>query len=208
VSLLTKSLIGILMKFVKTTILGLMLSFSTIANAGLIYFDNQTEWEAAVLNASTETFDDATLLPGLTINSSAQSYTVGGGILHDRLTPGGTNTVFSFDSNIQAFGGLWDLAGPGGVGLGILVTLSNGEVLSQEIPDNIAGGFWGFISTVAFNSIDLASGSQGGSAETYELDSVYYSSSIAPLPSTIPEPSTIAILGLALMGLASRRLKK
>tara|TARA_B110000467_G_C18317466_1_gene482572 strand:+ start:197 stop:793 length:597 start_codon:yes stop_codon:yes gene_type:complete len=196
------------MNVVKTTILGLMLSFSTIANAGLIYFDNQAEWEAAVLAASTETFDDAILLPGLTINSSAPSFSIGSGKMHDRLTPTGQSTVFSFDSSIQAFGGLWDLAGPGGVGLGILVTLSNGDILSQEISDSIAGGFWGFISTISFTSIDLATGSQGGNAETYEVDSIYYASSLASVAATIPEPSTIAIFGLALIGLASRRFKK
>jgi hypothetical protein len=206
--LIIKTQIGILMNFVKTTILGLILSFSTIANAGLIYFDNQAEWEAAVLAASTETFDDAILLPGLTINSSSPSFSIGSGKMYDRLTPTGQSTVFSFDSSIQAFGGLWDLAGPGGVGLGILVTLSNGDILSQEISNSITGGFWGFISTISFNSIDLATGSQGGLAESYEVDSIYYASSLASVAATIPEPSTITIFGLALIGLASRRFKK
>jgi len=196
------------MKFVKTTILGLMLSVSTIANAGLIFFDDQAAWEAAVvaseasIEISIETFDDAVLLPDLTINSSAPSFVISAGVLHDRLTPSGQSTVFSFGSNMQAFGGLWNLAGPGGVGTGILLTLSNGEVLGQEIPDSIAGGFWGFVSTTSFDGFSLASGSQGGSAETYEINSIYYAAS------TIPEPSTIAIFGLALIGLASRRSKK
>ncbi|MFD2167442.1 PEP-CTERM sorting domain-containing protein [Thalassotalea euphylliae] len=186
------------MKNIVLTAILLMASvLTTSAQAGIIFYTDQADWEANVAQYHTENFDSAVLANGLAISSSASEFDIGAGRMYDRLTASMQDTLIEFNSNVNAFGGLWDLS-PGGAGLGLQITLSSGEVLTQEIPDSFAGQFWGFISDESFTSISLASGTQGGIAETYQVNAMFYGTAI-------PEPASIALFGLGLLAFGARR---
>jgi len=190
------------MKNVVNAVLLVSSLFLGTAQAGIIFYDNQTDWEAAVGagNVVTEDFSDTTLIDGLTITSDYSSFAIAGGNMEDRLAPGQTDTTFSFDSEINAFGGLFDLAGPGGQGTGILVTLSTGEVLTTEISPSLSGEFFGFVSDNSFNAISFNIGTSSGRAETYNMSSAFVAS--------VPEPTSIALLSLGLIAFAARSKSK
>lgn len=155
---------------------------------------SRAAWEAAANGFVEETFDDAILLPGLSVAAFGGGHTgfgVSGGNFNDRLIAG-SSTVWTTPS-ASGFGGNWDLS-PGGAGLGIAMT-AGAEVVATEIPDSFSGEFFGIITDFVFTSVTLTSGSQGGVAETYDMDNLV-------LASPIPEPSSIVLFGLGTLGIA------
>ena len=166
---------------------------------------SEAEWLRLVtgLKIYTEDFEDGTA-DGFTITSANDS--IAGGELSDRIdeTSSPASTTFSFSNEIWAFGGDWDLANPSGPGSGIIVTV-DGFQLATEIPNSIAGTFWGFVSDTKFTNIVLTEGTQAASqpaaVENYDLDNVVFA---------IPEPASLAIFGIGLAGLGfvGRRRRK
>ncbi len=169
------------------------------AQAATTIYTNKAAWTAAFSSYGTEGFADSVFNSGVSVVSDAGS--VIGGEWSDRVVPGGASTTFSFSPGMFGFGGDWDLANPGGAGTGIAVTLSlvggGTEAVSAEIPQTIAGGFWGFISDVAFTDVFMIGGTQGGLAETYLMDNMVYSASASP----VPVPAAVWLFGSGLLGL-------
>lgn len=193
---------------VKSMILAAALAVSTLpALAGVTIYTDKAAWLSATSGATvlTEDFNDSVLLNGLTILSSAESFGIYGGVLHDRLSPT-DSTLYSYKSLLNGFGGEFDLS-PGGAGLGIELTLVGGKVLSFVVPTQIAnsytGQFFGFTSTESFAAVLLNVGNQGGVAETHTVDNLVLATA------AVPEPETYAMLiaGLGLVGLARRKAK-
>lgn len=196
----------------KTTIVGLafallgLLGMVKQANASIVVFTNRTAFEGALgTPIQTETFNDAILLTGLSFNSNTGSASISSGSFNDRLTPG-TNTTFSFVPNIFGFGGNFDLS-PGGAGLGIQLTtvLAAGGtgMVVPEIPNSFTGGFFGFISTDGLTGVRLTSGTQGGVAESFSLDNLTFGGAAATATTAIPEPGSLALVGMALAALVT-----
>lgn len=184
----------------------LMMSSAAIATPSMaaeVIYTDQAAFEAAAGMTTTEDFEDATLAPGLTFTSDAGS--VSGGVFDDRLVRGGDETTFTFLTPITAFGAIFNLA-PGGAGQGIEFTLTPGGLVGTEVPDSFSGQFFGFISDTAFTSVTLRGGTQGGSAETYNLDNLQFGFAAA---GAVPEPTTwlMFILGFGFIGAAMRRKK-
>jgi len=144
-----------------------------------VYPMDQTGWQSAVAAWETEDFSDATLNTGVSVVSD--NGTVLGGVWDDQLIPGTAETTWTFDNPIVAFGGKWDLAGPGGPGTGIAVEIDGSWVAVGEIPKEYAGEFWGFVSDEEFTQVLLKAGTDpgGGWAESYELDDMVYA---GPMP--------------------------
>ena len=173
------------------------------ANAGIIDIytgvgagELRADWEAAVGSFSEEDFAGG-VLEDFSITSPASEFDIVGD-LTDRVSTG--STVITFSDAITSFGANWDLT-PGGAGLGIQIN-AGGTLLAIEIPDTFTGEFFGFTSDVAFTSIILSTGTQGGVAETYDADNFVYSSA------SVSEPAALALLGLGLVGIGLSRKNK
>lgn len=171
------------------------------AQAAVTFYSNLGQFQAATPPTTLENFSTP-LNPGLTITGSHVN--ISGGVMNDQINDNAaTSTTFAFAAPMIAFGGNFDLAGPGGRGTGILVTLDlvggGVQVLAQQIPSSLAGGFWGFVSTVAFTAVRFSEGTQASGVETYRLDNLRYAA--AP----VPAPAALGLFGLGLLALGATR---
>lgn len=186
--------------------LGLFFGMLGSAQATVMIYTDRTSFEAAISGAVTEDFSDTTLASPLSsiTGSGAVTPSITGGHLYDIIDNGSSiDTVFNFSSGVYSFGGDWDFS-PGGAGTGIAFTTANGTTTNIGELLNSGGtaftGFWGFVSTDAFTSVGLSEGSNPlGIQETYYLDNLTFS--------TVPEPGTLALMGVGILGFAfaSRR---
>jgi len=181
-----------------------LLSGASAANAVTInIFTDRTMWESAVGGLFVEeTFDDTSLVPGLSESSTVG--VVAGGVWDDQLLGGTQETEWFFSNPVLGFGGNWDTAGPGGPGgFGIAMTLSltvgGDHIVGDVVPGDSPGDFYGLTSDTPFTAVLLQEGAGMSGVETYDLDNLVFSTAV------VPEPSTIAFLGLGLLGLALRR---
>jgi hypothetical protein len=147
-----------------------------VAQAQVQIYTDRAAWEAAVHGIySEEQFTDAALNADISVTTTNGFVDTTLGLWHD-VIDGSQTTTFTFSTLQSGFGGTWNLAGPGGSGTGIAVETENGStyLLPYEIPNSIAGTFWGFTTPFAFRSVTLLEGSQLPGVETYELDDMVY----------------------------------
>jgi hypothetical protein len=185
--------------------------------ANITAYTDLASWQAAAgLPVALEDFADTTLVPGLSVGLGGGSIT--GGIMANSLAVFGlcveggagcpATSSFSFAPSTTAFAADWDLA-PGGAGSGIFfsVHLVGGGI--QTVPGFVnpaAGGtfsgFYGFVSDTSFTTINLGSGFTG-SGETFNADNVRFRT--AGDSAAVPEPGTLVLTGIGLVGLAKSR---
>lgn len=173
------------MKQTKFLCLSALIFIASAASAATIttYTDKAT-WDAATSGpVFTEDFEDATLNCTLSIVSDAG--VIGSGLWNDRVTVGvGETTSFNWSQPVFATGGNWDLAGPGGPGQGLALTvdiISGGSQFAYEIPNTTAGSFVGFTSDEPIDSLVVTAGTQFAVAETYSLDNLVYEEGNGPI---------------------------
>ena len=179
-------------KFALAGALALVAFACTTAQAGVI--TNETDWQNAVGTWETENFNDTTLNTGITLTTD--NGIVDGALypdkFYDNLVDENDSTTWSFLTPIGAWGGTFDLDGPGGPGSSINVYRGNALVFTGNIPNSLAGTFWGFASGALFDRVVLKEG-PGTFQERYTMDNMVYSTTVVPLPPA-------AWLGLGLLG--------
>jgi hypothetical protein len=204
-------------KTLNALIAGLVLSVSSVANAGILLsedFDpiDSTNWSiinGEVLGTPSNEFYDGNALyfEGSGIRAaSTNSYDLStGGILSFVLKIGGSDDTSTFED------------AEAGEDVAIQYSLSNGDWTDLLVIDTEDTGYSGVWGEVSINLTGLTSDtsfrwvqiSHSGSVfDNWAIDNVQLINNIGPSSITVPEPTTIAILGLALIGLASRRFKK
>lgn len=205
----------------KVVVASLVFSTSFFANAGLITtFSERASFEALAESVETENFNsftsedtfhtDALDVGDFTLSmtgtpSTARNYidmppllysefNVDGTTVANILTSLSASLFITFDSPIYSFA-----ADFGGFQDGIIRTdiVVDGNVLTP----NINSTFFGLISDTAFSVIEF----RGRENDGFGMDNVNYSHSKV---SEVPEPSTLAVFALGIMGLASRRANK
>ena len=193
-------------KVYLSIVLGLLLIGMT--NAAVVVYSDFAAWQLAVGTYSLEDFNDATLNPDFTIysdhgyNLNQSGYV---GKMWDRVSaePPYWKTTIDFVPPIMAFGGVFDLVGPGGPGEGIdldIVLLNNGTVVDIAKLPSSQNGFLGFTCSEDFTDVLIKSADLPGAwCETYTLDNMVYAT---------PEPSSIALLALGFFSLLLARRKK
>jgi len=187
-------------------ICAIVLFLAGSANAAFTTYTDRPSWETAVFNYYwEEQFDDDELHPLIvSFTPSTSGGGVTGGVWSDVIDDSEGPSTITFAQPMNAFGGNWDLAGPGGEGTGIAVSIAVpmdetwvGEIdKSYDDDDN----FWGFISDDYFTIIYLREGSNDEYAswvESYELDNMVF----APAPGAI----LLGSIGVGLVGWLRRR---
>jgi hypothetical protein len=190
-------------KFLKSILVGMIISASSLANAGLIHtfeFDDLSAWNNVsnfiVGDSLTVTFDDNTDFNNVEWNDilSFQFNINAGspGALHnaDFNTNGNANDMFSFINNE--------------------VVLNFGVASVSGFADPVNGK--GYTALFENNSIDISveiGQTSTGSYVTAILEDTTSGSSysIISTPIQVPAPASLAIFALGMLGLASRRFK-
>ena len=198
-------------KFINTILVSLLLSISSIANAGLIQFDVESAGFSVgnYAHLSVDGFD--------VVNPGTRGVNIA---VFDQL--GILQNTAVFDTYFDANASLNLTNYINSIGAGSIVLLAVKDEATRKFNDDARiavqslGGSVGNIDTIGYRSsyalIGIA-GSAVGTRSAFESSSSQRSVSVSDTINfsdtvNVPEPSTLVIFALGMIGLASRRFKK
>lgn len=158
-----------------------ILAMPAFAMPSFDLYSDLGSWQSAVGGPyELETFDDGTFEDFSVVSEYYNAYpgdvygTVTGGLWLDRVIYGSYSTTWTFNGPISAFGGYFDLAGPGGPGQSIEIWVDGSWHYVGNISEYTTG-FWGFVSDELFTAVRFDGGPNAGAwVETYSLDNLVY----------------------------------
>lgn len=206
---------------VKIVFAFLLLIGPLITHADLISVD-RAAFQGAVAGGtiSSEDFDalaDGTILgvtPDVTYGASGGDVIVTDTFLTTTVPNGIGSTsagfftptesaIFTFSSAITAFAiDINTFASTDGAYSALLDTSESVLSIFEAFPNFSTGQFLGFVSDTPFSQITISA----NTGFSYTLDTLVYGDAAAV--QSVPEPGTLALLGLGLVGMAARRRKK
>ncbi|MBA6291670.1 PEP-CTERM sorting domain-containing protein [Colwellia sp. MB3u-70] len=219
------------LKFLNKTIAGLVIAASclvSVANAGIIY---SNDFESGSIAVEFSNYNSVVSAPngqsfiGTLNNGATPTLNLNSLALHSSITIDfdiygirsldGTDSGDNFEFFINDLSQFVDFYGHSG---GVIVGPTTGRLISHDSSDFGYGHFYGGVSTYHYSitlahvdpSISfgfMANTDSGMDDEAFGLDNVVVSF-VPSATADVPEPSTLAIFALGMMGLASRRFKK
>lgn len=183
-------------KMLKAALAGLVLSVSSIANAGLITFDGN--------GVMSNDYTDSYIGIGDTYTQGGFILSVGLGDHFDSMNSSGlswhngsANANYDNWAYLTYSGGLFDL-------FSFNFTQYSGDVLYSNTYGPVSLGI-GSHTVNALSQSWVAFSPSGNGSSDFNFLTI---DNISAAASAVPEPSTLAIFALGIMGLASRRFKK
>jgi len=204
-----------ILKFIAISVLFL----ASVKVHAILIFTDQAEWEAAV-SGSVEVESFGTIVPETLLGTISfddfQSVAASGAYFHE-VRAGGRYTAaimgsavdklqWEFNSGINAFGG--NFFSINNTGLTVSGDFDGAGVQTINVYDYVisnvstGNGWFGIIGTNEFSTI---SWNTDDGSEWFQVSDLRYT---AGSTAQVPEPSTLAIFALGIIGLASRRFKK
>lgn len=192
---------------------GLCLGAQGISSAAVVTaYTTVAAWTAAASGTVVvEDFADTTLQSGFSIRfgTNVPAGSIGLGLYNDMAVTqfnDAKNPLWSFTSS-TAFGADFDLS-PGGPGAGLVLALSfgDGTFASQFITNPAGGAFSGFFGLVSDTTItSVRFDAPGTGREEFNADNVRFVTPGGGGGGTVPEPTTLALVGLALVAACGAR---
>ncbi|MES2538643.1 MAG: PEP-CTERM sorting domain-containing protein [Pseudomonadota bacterium] len=199
---------------------------SNVAQASVVAYTTQASFLAAISNAGTDTYDDLAVAPlatpqARTAGAYSYSASVGptsgfygasdNGIDNWLSTDNSTDTVTfnSFSSGVTGVGGFFFGSNIFGFSTSTPATLNfsavdaDGALLHSQV-NPTTSSFLGFVSTSGMTSLSFWIGDQGTG-----ITGVWHTVNDLTLgtaaSSSVPEPGSLALAGIALLGLSGAR---
>ncbi|WP_299082314.1 PEP-CTERM sorting domain-containing protein [uncultured Paraglaciecola sp.] len=192
-------------KMLKAALAGLVLSVSSFANAGLITFNfngADNDLASVIKTVNGVTLTASSFSPDSLSTADADGLCISGGGEIASFCGSLNDLTLTFSHAVKLISYEVGYLSTGNSGANILFTQGLNFSLQSNFVDENTDNFTNQFNVVGNQSINVSASNLGGNG-SLQFRQITIDDSV-----NVPEPSTLAIFALGLMGLASRRFKK